>query len=185
MIGRDVVFPDTYAAYPTAELLKVYGAGPVRVRAAIGGLSLEEMRARPAPGGWSVLETVAHVADAELMGAARMRMALAQPGAHLPAYTQDDWAREMEYQDFSEEDLARVLGLFGALRRTTLRILPAPGDPRWANPARHAELGPLTLRNLLELYADHAERHVEQIAETRALIGRPVDLPALLPERLF
>jgi hypothetical protein len=43
----------------------------------------------------------------------------------------------------------------------------------------------VTLRNLLELYADHSERHVAQIVERRERLGVPVDLAPLLAERLY
>jgi hypothetical protein len=43
----------------------------------------------------------------------------------------------------------------------------------------------MSLRNLLELYADHGERHLDQILDCRARMGKQLDLPSLLPRRLF
>ncbi|HLE20918.1 MAG TPA: hypothetical protein VJB88_07355, partial [Vicinamibacteria bacterium] len=55
----------------------------------------------------------------------------------------------------------------------------------WKKWGSHADWGRLTVRQLLELYADHGERHIEQIVELRLLLGNPVNVPRLLPTRLY
>ena len=83
-----VAFP-AYDFYTTEQLLEAYRAGPERLRAASAGLSMEQMRARPRPGKWSILEILLHVTDSELSGAMRVRYVGAPPGASLPGYDQD------------------------------------------------------------------------------------------------
>src|ERR1035438_3604529 len=50
-----------------------------------------------APGKWSVRTIVAHVADAELVGAARFRQVIAEDKPAINAYDQDAWARNLDY----------------------------------------------------------------------------------------
>ncbi len=55
----------------------------------------------------------------------------------------------------------------------------------WTKQGTHPEYGPLSLRNLLELYADHSERHLEQILDIRTRLGRRLAMTRELPRRLY
>lgn len=179
-------FPDIYRSLSTEELLRAFRAGPARVREVLSGLSGSELRERVAPGRWSIQEIAFHLADAEIMGAARFRLALAEPGAAVPVYDQDAWAEALDYSEAGSGDLDRALQLFGNLRRATERILPAPDHDAWqGRSVEHSEWGTVTLRQLLELYADHSERHIGGILEVRAALGHVLEYPLLLEERLY
>jgi hypothetical protein len=177
-------FP-AYDFYSTEQLLEAYRLAPGRLRAAVAGLGLEELRARPVAGKWSILEIALHVADSELVGAVRVRMVTAQPGVRLPGYDQDLWTVRLRHNDADAALLEETLALFAHLRAITGRILAAARGDDWAATGTHPEYGELTLRNLLELYADHGERHLEQILERRARLGRGMEMPILLPKRLY
>ena len=179
-----VAFPP-YDFYPTDQLLKAYSEGPARLRAAIAGLSMEQLRARPRPAKWSILEIVLHLADSELVGAVRVRSARAQPGTRLPTYDQEAWTARLRHNEADVGLLDDTLALFHLLRRITGRIFSAAQGDDWSASAVHPDYGEITLRNLLELYADHGERHVGQILECRAMLGSPLDMPALLARRLY
>jgi len=185
MQGTIDPLPDTYTAVATATLLEVFAQGPARLRHALGGLDEAALRAHPRPGKWSILETALHVVDSELVGSWRIRLAYAQPGAAFSGYDQDIWVRAFDHQGADARTLEEALALFTALRRSTLRVFERAGAAAWQRTAVHPERGPLTLRQLLELYADHAERHVEQIREMRDLLGVPVDLASILTPRLY
>lgn len=135
------------------------------------------------------MEIVLHVADSELIGAARVRMVLGVGAAGevplLPGYNQDAWARELGYRGADGSRLDGALALFEALRASTLALFPAMDSPAWGWAGTHPESGRVTLRNLLELYADHSERHLDQIVERRERVGAPIGLPPLLPRRLY
>jgi hypothetical protein len=149
------------------------------------GLSDQELKARPREDKWSAQEIALHVADAEIMGAARMRQAWAEPGSAFAVYDQNAWASELDYRGRESRDVTAAIHLFSFLRRAGTRLLEGarPGD--WKKWGSHGEWGTLTLRQLLELYADHAERHIEQIASIRLRLGKPIRLPRLLPKRLY
>jgi hypothetical protein len=175
-----------YDQYTTPRLLAAYEAAPGRIRAAVAGLGLEELRAHPRAGKWSILEVACHLTDSELMGAARVRLISAQPGAPFTAYDQAVWAAELRYDGFPLERLQTALDLFELLRRSTLPLFTEATDGDWtARWGTHPSFGAVTLRNLLELYADHGERHLEQILVLRRLLNRPIELEILLRERLY
>ena len=187
MRGVTTSFPD-YSCYTTAELIDAFAAGPTRYRQASAGLSEPELRARPrGPGRWSTQEIILHTADSELQGTFRIRKTWAQPEPEVlwPVHDQDQWSRNHCYQDQPPAARERALMLLALLREHTLPLFQQAREEDWNKGGTHPEFGFMTLRNLLELYADHTERHVEQMLENRALLGRPLDLVPLLPRRLY
>ena len=126
-----------------------------------------------------------HLADAEIMGAARIRQALAQSGRDFACYDEAVWADQLAYQNRSRQAVEDALALFTALRRATSPLLHRAVAHHWQKTGFHPELGPVTLRQLLELYADHSERHLAQILERRRLLGIPLRMALLLETRLY
>lgn len=100
-------------------------------------------------------------------------------------YDQDRWSRDLRYEQASAPRLESSLDLFEALREGTLPLLTGASDDDWVRTGVHPERGRVTLRNLLELYADHSERHLAQILTRRELLGAPLEMREILPERLY
>lgn len=73
----------------TEEILKSMRASPVILGALIGGLDDEQIRTRPAPGEWAVIEVAAHVANVDERAHARLRRMLAEDNPFLPAFDRD------------------------------------------------------------------------------------------------
>jgi uncharacterized damage-inducible protein DinB len=178
-------FADTYADYEANDLISIFAAGPARLRAAIAGLDSGTMTAHPRPGKWSIKEIVPHITDSEVQAMFRIKMVLAQPGEVWPVYDQDAWVREHAYQDLSAAELESSLRLFEALRAAITPLFLRASDKDWSKDGVHPELGPMTLRNLLEIYADHGERHIGQILAMRTMLGQPLEMPLLLEKRLY
>ena len=178
-------FPDTYADLDTKTLLQAYAEGPKRLRQTLDGLSDDALVARPIPGKWSIQEITIHLADAEVMGAARIRQTIAEPGRAFAVYEQDVWTERLAYQHLDRARLDDALRLFETLRAATLPLFMHVRNGTWKQQGLHPELGPVTLRQLLELYADHSERHLDQILDRRARLGLPLALSPLLPTRLY
>lgn len=179
-------FPSKYADLPTSDLLEAFAAGPDRLDRVLQGLGPDQLSARPRSGDrWSARQIVGHLADSEIMGAARVRQTLAQSGREFAFYDQDVWAEALGYQEFDRSRFDQARELFRALRQATHPLLTAATDADWNKTGVHPEMGEVTLRQLLELYADHSERHLDQLLEIRALLGVPMTLTPLLPERLY
>jgi len=141
--------------------------------------------AREIPSKWTIQEIVCHVADSETVGAIRIRLALAEPGAAFPGYDQGRFAEGLGYASFDAPLVRDTLDLFSRLRSISARLLRRATPEAWKRAGVHPEWGPVTLRQLLELYADHGERHLEQILERRRRLGLPLAMDRLLPERLY
>ena len=184
MVMAQTEYAGPFNAYSNDYLLNVYGQGPARVRAAVSGLANEELSVFPFPDKWSVKEIAFHLTESEIFGSIRFRQALTQTNPVFPCYDQNIWTKRLKYQQRDLYELDDALDLFTLLRKTNGKLLASLEKDQWKFKGTHPEKGEMTMRQLLELYADHAERHIDQILARRRLFGRSLDLPALLSKRL-
>lgn len=165
--------------------MKAFSEGPNRILRLTQDLTEKDYRARPISGKWSIAEILIHLADAEIVGACRFRQAYCEHPGEFPYYDQAKWAVDMNYQNFSANEVDESLQLFKFLRSTTSTLLNECTERDWAKSGVHTDRGPMSLRELLELYADHSERHIEQILERRKLIGKEITMEIILTDRLY
>lgn len=184
-LAEAVSFPDTYSTLSTERLREAFAAAPGRIEASLAGLTEDRLRARLIPGKWSIHEIVLHATDSECLGAVRIRQALGDNHTRFPSYDQDRWSAMLRYAERSPAIRGAMLRLFRAQREASSELFAAATPQEWRREGIHPEWGPMTLRQILELYADHGERHLAQILERRRLLGAPLDLPPLLPVRLY
>ena len=174
-----------YSIYREEELLNIYGKAPGKIKESIAGLSYEELKREVIPGKWSIAEIICHLADAELVGSSRIRQTITQSDPDFAYYDEAIWANQLQYSKNSFELIDVHLDLFRILRKINLQLLERLQKADWQSIGYHPKRGPLSLRNLLELYADHGERHLEQILDRRRLMNKPVDVLIDLPIRLY
>ena len=129
------------------------------------GASRVVLTTRPAPGKWSVLEIVAHLADAELALSWRIRNAIAAPGVALAWWDESVWAERLDYQSIPWR---ASVGRFKALRLANLALLRSLPPTAWdACYGTHAIRGRQSVRDFVTLEAAHDLNHLRQI---RALL---------------
>jgi uncharacterized damage-inducible protein DinB len=126
------------------------------------------LRRAPAPGKWSVVAVLAHLAEDELSSSWRYRQMLEQPGVALTSFNQEEWARRGEYGTW---DPREAIEMFRLLREANVRLLAGLTAEEWQRWGTHAERGRMTVAELAEHMPDHDDRHIEQI---RGIL----DLPA-------
>ena len=158
------------AALGSREPMQVLAETPATLRRAVAGLSPEQERTPEAAGKWSVKQVVQHLADAELVGGFRYRMALTHDSPTLPGYDQDLWAERLRYQ---ESDLQAALNDFATLRAANLRLLRAATPADMRRIVRHAERGDESVEKMIRMFAGHDTVHLRQIARIREAIGAP------------
>lgn len=147
-----------------AEILKTLRATPVVVRALVAGVDDAQLRRRPAPGEWAIIEVVGHLADTEQRALGRVRRMLAEDHPQLEPFDQAALAVRRHYLDLDpQEELDRL----EQLRGQHLAVLEALDGAGWQRTGQHGEHGELTV----ELYETHvaAEEvdHLAQIARLR------------------
>jgi hypothetical protein len=145
------------------KLIGEYKDGYRVVAEALTGATDEELDAHPAPGKWSAREVVHHLADSEMIAAGRLRLLIAVDNARIIGYDQDDFARRLHY----DRPIEASLDAFKAARRTTAEILERLTEAEWLREGTHSEHGRYSVARWLEIYAQHAHKHAEQILVAR------------------
>jgi hypothetical protein len=145
------------------ELIDRYKDGYRVVAEAVSKATDAELDARPAPGKWTAREIVHHLADSEMTSAIRLRMLIAQDRPKIIGYDQDQFAKALYY----DRPIQASLDAFDAARRVTAEILDRLTPAQWRREGTHSESGPYSVERWLEIYADHAHNHAEQILVAR------------------
>jgi uncharacterized damage-inducible protein DinB len=143
-------------------------AGPAKVRQAVRGLSADQLRARPVPGKWSILEVVCHLADSDQAWAHRIKRAIAEEKPLLIGYDESRFARTLGYHDRNVED---ELDLSERMRRQLAQVVRSLKPETLKQEAIHNESGKMNLEQMLQIEIDHVEHHLKFIIEKRRALG--------------
>ena len=147
-----------------SELLERFRRGPELVATLLTGAAGPELDFVSAPGKWSVRQIVAHLSDSEVVGSDRFRRVIAEENPTLMWFDQDAWAAKLNY---ARRKTSESLETFRRLRAENYELLRELPEALFARTGTHSQRGPMTLLDLLEGYAAHAEGHARQIREVR------------------
>src|SRR5262245_58793473 len=152
----------------STDLIATYQQGIDDLRAAVAGMTAEQVLARPIPSKWSTLEVVAHLAGTEIYYTDRIERTIALERPLLLGVDERPYPQRLNYQAF---DLAEQLDLFTALRRHGTHLLRLQPPEAWLRVAVHSETGIVTLRQLVLQAVRHVRHHLPFLAEKRAALG--------------
>jgi DinB superfamily len=148
-----------------ADLLERYRRGAEMIAVSITGAAGSEVDYAPQPGQWSIRQIVAHLSDAEIVGAMRLRQIIAEENPKLQSFDQDAWATNLDY---SKRKPSQSLETFRRIRTENYELLKELPEETFERVGIHSERGPLTLKQLLRAHAEHAENHAAQVRARRA-----------------
>jgi hypothetical protein len=146
------------------ESLERFRRGPELLAMVLTGVYGDETDFSLTPSKWSIRLLIAHLADAEMVGAQRFRQVIAEDNPPLGAFDQDAWARNLDY---ARKQPKQSLESFRRVRAENYELLKSLPESAFERTGVHSERGPLTLRQLLVGYAEHAESHARQMQAIR------------------
>lgn len=137
---------------------------PNAIAAAIEGLSQEQLDTPYRPGGWTVRQTVHHLADSHANSLIRFKLALTEdePPTIKPYY-EDRWA---ELSD-SKMPVEVSLKMIDAIHHRWSVLLESMTDANFQKTFIHPETGVWPLEGALALYAWHSRHHTAHITHLR------------------
>lgn len=142
---------------------------PNRLRAAIHGFTSAQFDTPYRDGGWSVRQTVHHVADSHMQAFCRMRLALTEDWPAVLPYQEKLWA---ELEDSRTAPVETSLQLLEALHTRWVAMLQSLGEEEWSGRGyRHSESGKQTIEQVTALYAWHGRHHTAHITNLRKRMG--------------
>jgi len=161
-------YEDPTSAAQKQQFLEQIASTPANLKAAVRGLSEEQLNTPYRPGGWTVRQVVHHVPDSHLNSYVRFKLALTEDEPTIKPYAEDRWA---ELADTKATPIEVSLTLLDSLHDRWVRLLRSLEAGEWKRTFRHPELGVMTLEKTLALYAWHGRHHVAHITGLREREG--------------
>ncbi|MEO7540018.1 MAG: YfiT family bacillithiol transferase [Pyrinomonadaceae bacterium] len=137
---------------------------PSKISSAVSGLNDIQIETHYRAGGWTVRQTVHHIADSHSNALIRFKLALTEyvPPTIKP-YFEDRWA---ELGD-SKLPVEVSIQMLGAIHQRWSALLDSMNETDFQRSFIHPETGVWTLEGALALYAWHSRHHTAHITSLR------------------
>jgi len=142
------------------QKIEVFGNAYYELTETLRHLPREMWHYRPSPNQWSIHEIIIHLTDSEANSYVRFRKAISESGKPIMAFDQEAWALHLDYANQSAEE---HLELFKWLRAASYSILRKVSDSIWKHTVYHPVRGVITLEDLLDINANHVQKHIAQM----------------------
>ncbi|MGI8885039.1 MAG: YfiT family bacillithiol transferase [Pyrinomonadaceae bacterium] len=136
---------------------------PGNLSNAVAELCDERLDTPYRPEGWTVRQTVHHIADSHLNSYCRFKFALTEDVPTIRPYYEDRWA---ELKD-SEMPIDVSMKIIEGVHARWANLLDSMSDEDFQRKLIHPETGEWTLEKLLGLYEWHGNHHTAHITKLR------------------
>jgi len=151
-----------------AEVVGLLRGVPAEVVDILRGLTDEQLRARPGPGQWSLIEIACHLRDSAIEEGMRARRMVEDDSPVLEPYDKQTRAVEREYL---REEPPKVMTALRAYWTGYAYQLERFSEEEWERPGVHPETGQVSVRLRAEAEADHVQAHLDQMRAARAAVA--------------
>src|SRR3954469_18302044 len=173
-ISEDLRYPvgkfnrSTVGAGRRLEFIQTISDLPNNIGAAIDGLTDAQLDTPYRPGGWTVRQTVHHIADSHINSYVRFKLALTEDETPtIRPYYEDRWAGLPD----SKLPVSVSLGMIDGIHQRWAALLSSMTDDDFQKKFRHPETGDWTLDDALAMYAWHSRHHTAHITSLRKREG--------------
>jgi len=161
-------FAGTLSNEQRQTLIDQIAATPEKMRAAVEGLSDEQLNTPYRPEGWTVRQVVHHVPESHMNSYVRFKLAVTEEEPTVKTYFEDRWA---QLDDAKQAPVVLSLNLLEALHERWVWFLRSLKDADFQRTFRHPELGTVSVDKNIALYAWHGRHHVAHITSLRERMG--------------
>ena len=138
-----------------ARVKSVLKTTPERWNRLSNTVPIDLLSEKPAPGEWSAIECLQHLIDSE--GLFQSRLSAFRAGRDFSAFHPDQEGTKLESP--APTDLAKE---FARRREESMKLLETIVPSEFTLSVRHAELGPVTLEQMINEWAAHDLNHTVQ-----------------------
>jgi len=150
------------------QLIGQIAVAPAGLREAVRGLTVEQLDTPYRPGGWTVRQTVHHVADSHMNAYVRLRLALTEEEPVIKPYDEAKWAELVDARTLPVEI---SLDLLDNMHHRWVALYNSMSDADFARTFRHPERGVVRQDTNLASYAWHGRHHTAHITGLRQRNG--------------
>jgi hypothetical protein len=151
-----------------AALIQQIASAPAALAAIVSGLTDEQLDTPYREGGWTPRQIVHHVADSHMNAYIRFKLGVTEDNPTIKPYDEKSWA---ETVDGRGAPLDASLPVIAGIHRRWVVFLRSLDGKAFARTVQHPERGPMSLTDMLQLYAWHGRHHTAHIAGLRQRMG--------------
>ena len=140
---------------------------PQQLRQALDGLHDSQLDTEYRPEGWTLRQTVHHIADSHINAYCRFKLALTEETPTIRPYAEGLWA---ELAD-SRMPVAPSLEIISGVHARWAELLRSLSESDLKRRLNHPESGEWELGSMLAMYAWHSRHHLAHITTTRERHG--------------
>lgn len=163
-IGR-FTYPETFDESAFKKHTDILRALPEWVELSIENLDQHQLHTPYRPEGWTVHQTVHHIADSHMNGLVRVKLALTEDNPTIKPYLESKWA---ELEDVVQLPVNISTTLLHSIHRKWVALLEhltkEEIDRTYFHPEQQKKV---TLWQMTALYAWHSRHHVAHIRNLR------------------
>lgn len=146
-------------------VFEILATTPEKIRREVTAMSAREIRARPAPDKWSVLEILAHLEDIEQIGFRERIEAIL--GKDHPTLASIDQAGRAIARGYNRQNPERTVASWARARRANLRWLRKLRPAQLKRRGFHEKVGEMSAEEFVCEWAFHDLGHLRQILEVK------------------
>jgi len=166
-IGKWVRHP-SIDADTCAHLIDELAGAPAALAASVTGLTDAQLDTPYRDEGWTPRQIVHHLADSHMNAYTRFKLGVTENNPTIKPYDEKSWAQTA---DATTAPIDLSLSLIDVLHRRWVQFLRSLDGKTFARTINHPERGPMTLTDMLQLYAWHGRHHTAHITGLRQRKG--------------
>jgi hypothetical protein len=161
--------PDSYTPGDIAAWMAVIEALPLWMDVCIENLDAAQLDTPYRPGGWTINQTIHHLADSHMNAFIRLKLALTEVNPSIKPYEEALWA---ETPEMTTVPVNVSITLLHALHRRWVALLKGFNEEDWLRTYYHPEQKrEFPIWDMTAMYAWHSRHHMEHIRRLRERMG--------------
>ena len=163
-IGRHTA-PETFDPQAVSGWISRLEALPAWLDVCIENLDAPQLETPYRPGGWTIIQTIHHLADSHINAFVRVKLTITEDVPTIKPYDEAAWANTPE---IDAVPVNMSITLLHALHRRWAALLRSLTAAQWQRTFYHPEQQKeISLWQLTAMYAWHGEHHMMQIRRLR------------------
>jgi len=151
-----------------AALIQQIAETPAGLAAAVKGLTDAQLDTPYRPGGWTPRQIVHHIADSHMNAYIRFKLGTTEDNPTIKPYNEATWAETI---DAKSAPIETSLPVIDGVHKRWVQFMRSLDRAGFARTVQHPERGPMSLTDLLQLYAWHGKHHTAHITGLRQRMG--------------